>query len=143
MVRRLGLICLVIALNCGTGTPVSARADEEKKHAIDIWMDKQMEKDPSTMGQRHAINGAHEKWEAEVSAAYKKLLVHLKPSQQTLLRDAQRKWLAYRDAEFELNIATIGRRRGTMWLPILDHKRMSIVRARALQLIASNRLYEE
>jgi uncharacterized protein YecT (DUF1311 family) len=63
---------------------------------------------------RAAINQAHEMW--EMNKVYKRLMARLSPEQQqNTLREAQRAWLTFRDAEGKAISAIIASKDGTIW----------------------------
>ena len=54
-------------------------------------------------------NGAEiERQDARLNSAYKKAIAALEPAQQTQLRDAQRLWIKYRDANCKLYFSLTG-----------------------------------
>jgi len=82
---------------------------EEKgeKHPIDVWVDKCFDQAPQeySLTQDLAIlkclAQAYEMWDKELNKVYKKLMQQLNRTEKKLLKDSQRKWLVYRDAEFK------------------------------------------
>jgi uncharacterized protein YecT (DUF1311 family) len=63
---------------------------------------------------RAAINQAREMW--EMNKVYKRLMARLSPEQQqNTLREAQRAWLTFRDAEGKAISAIIASKDGTIW----------------------------
>jgi len=143
MAAALALItgCLTVRVPAH-GTP---QESGEKKHAIDLWFDKEMEKpeNQSTQGMRHVVWKASEKWDAEMNRVYKKLMAHLDSKQKAALQKSQRAWIAFRDAEIQTTIQITGRMDGTMWQVVGDQQRTNLVRDRANQLIEYDRLGKE
>ena len=108
--------------------------EKEPKHAIDVWLEKELAKNPSTAGQRHATIAAQKRWDAEMNRAYKRLLSKLDSRRKSALITAQRAWISYRDAEFELINKLYMKKQGTIYRPMHDSDCMEVVRKRALQL---------
>ena len=113
---------------------------DETKSPIDLWLEKALAKNHSTMGMRKATIKAREMWDADMNKTYQRLMNTLKPTQRTALVKSQIAWLAFRDAEFTTNLAVIGRRRGTMWPLVTDGRALQIVKERALQLQGYDKL---
>lgn len=72
----------------------------------------------------------------ELNAAYELLMEKLQKSQQEELRNSQRKWLKFRDAEFEFinNNWTRDSFSSSEWISLGDY-RTTIVRERVMQLL--------
>jgi len=120
--------------------PVKGFSEEkEKKHPIDVWVDKCFDEAPQeySLAQDLAIlkclAQAYEMWDKELNKVYRELMQQLNDEEKKLLRDSQRKWLAYRDAESKFIDA---------WqnLPGFDAsflrytRKIEIIRSRVLQL---------
>jgi uncharacterized protein YecT (DUF1311 family) len=65
---------------------------------------------------------------------YRRLADHLDLKTQALLRDAQRRWLHYRDADELLIDAVYELTQGTMFAPMQAYSRLRLVRERSLVL---------
>lgn len=48
----------------------------------------------------NCANNAYDSWDTELNKKYRALLAKLSPADAVKLKDSQRKWLAFRDAEF-------------------------------------------
>jgi uncharacterized protein YecT (DUF1311 family) len=118
-------------------------AQQTNTHAIDAWLEKAIEKDPSTVGMRAATNKAREMWDKEMNQIYTRLIGRLSKEQQVSLRDAQRSWLKYRDAEGKVISDIIAAKDGTIWQLSATGQGMELVRTRALQLKAYEDAFEE
>lgn len=126
------LILASIFLFCSWG--YAAAQSSAESHPIDDRLTTCIDNDPTTVGMCECAMKAQEEWDAELNKYYQKLKGVLDANGQTALRDAQRKWLEYRDLEFKLAEAYIGNMEGTMYRIILADKKMAIVKARALEL---------
>lgn len=133
-----GGIVIAAALGCAPGALAQTTAPEaDKPDPIDAAYAACIEKDPSTAGMVGCADAAETAWDKALNEAYAKLLKELKGTPgEAALRTAQRAWVAQRDAEYKLHSAVHGLLQGTMWGPVMADQRMSIVKARALQLRA-------
>jgi uncharacterized protein YecT (DUF1311 family) len=109
-------------------------ANGQKKDPIDEWVEEQIAKDPSTAGEIHAYDKGSEMWNKDVNRIYKELMKRLDKHQQTALKEAQRNWIKYRDAEYQAIGQIIQRLEGTMWLPVPSARLYKINRQRAMEL---------
>lgn len=106
----------------------------QDRHPIDVSMGKCIEQDDSTVGMRNCINKAADLWDKELNKNYSILMKKLSPEAKKALKSAQLSWIKYRDSEFKVISEIIGKKEGTMWLPIYDEHRKDLVKTRALQL---------
>jgi uncharacterized protein YecT (DUF1311 family) len=83
--------------------PVQGFGEEkEKKHPIDVWLEKCMEKENyTTAGMLNCSSQALDKWDKELNRAYKELMKKLSPKEKELLKQSQLQWIKFRDAEFK------------------------------------------
>lgn len=125
---------LVIAI--GTGSPM-LKAEE---HPIDAFLTSCLAKDTTTAGMVQCTDLAYRRWDEELNRQYRQLMARLSGSDQTVLRDAQRRWLAWRDTEFALIDALYRPMQGTMYSPMQLADRLEIVKNRTLELAAYNQL---
>jgi uncharacterized protein YecT (DUF1311 family) len=88
----------------------------------------------STAGQVECTNQAKQRWDDEMNLVYRRLADRLPPKAQTSLRDAQRRWLQYRDADQLLIDAVYELTRGTMYAPMQAYSHLRLVRERSLTL---------
>ncbi|HLT47945.1 MAG TPA: lysozyme inhibitor LprI family protein [Rubricoccaceae bacterium] len=122
--RLLALPLLLLAV------PTAAQT-VEAEDPIDQRLGACMDADPSTHGMLRCLDAAYDDWDAELNRAYERVMAELEPEAADVLRDAQRRWLAFRDAEFAALDAVYGRMEGTMWLPIHLDRKVDLVRRRA------------
>ena len=92
-------IAMSISLIFGIG---SLRAQSDIKHPIDIERENchNSSATQTTMDMVDCELTAAEKWDQELNKYYKALMSQLNKEQQEHLRQSQRKWIAFRDAEF-------------------------------------------
>jgi|GEM_PF-956360 len=130
----------------GGTTAISAVAESEIKEAgtvkgrefpIDREVSAFLEKDPSTFGQQNAFKKGIELWDAELNTQFRALSAKLDDPGKKALREAQRAWLAFRDAEFKRIDDLYARKDGTMYRPMAIAARMELVKARALEFADS------
>ncbi|RPI14052.1 MAG: DUF1311 domain-containing protein [Ignavibacteriae bacterium] len=106
----------------------------QDNNPIDKELSECMDKNPSTQGNIQCIDKAYEKWDKQLNDYYQKLLDKLDDKADEKLKEAQRKWIEFRDLEFT-NIESIySYKDGTMYLPMLALDKMEIVKKRAIEL---------
>ncbi|WP_165774475.1 lysozyme inhibitor LprI family protein [Herbaspirillum robiniae] len=115
---------------------------QEKTHPIDIWLQRAIDKDPSTVGIREATNQARQMWDKELNRSYQHLISRLPANQKEILRTSQRTWLKFRDADGEVISQIIAAQQGTMFQMTATSYWMELTRARALQLDDYDKLFE-
>lgn len=110
-----------------------AQISEGEKHPIDAQFETCEAGNTAEMIQCAAKKYAA--WDKEMNTYYKLLMGILGIEEKARLKESQRKWLAYRDAEIEF-AATLNRNKdGTMWPVFFGTTKANIVRTRALELI--------
>jgi uncharacterized protein YecT (DUF1311 family) len=76
--------------------------EKEKKHPIDVWLEKCMEKENyTTAGMLNCSSQALDKWDKELNRVYKELMKKLSPEERELLKQSQQQWIKFKDAEFK------------------------------------------
>lgn len=128
MIKR--LLPLVLALHF---IPAQAQQDE---HPIDRKLGNCLDRNDTTMGMLDCMGTAYTHWDAELNTVYRELMANLPPPAQDALRDAQRRWLAFRDAEFATIDQIYGNRDGTMWRLNSSGARLDLLSRRVKDLIA-------
>ncbi|MCP4697355.1 MAG: DUF1311 domain-containing protein [Gammaproteobacteria bacterium] len=93
-----------------------------------------MEQDRSEDGVLACLVQAYEKWDIELNKVYRTLRRELSPKQKIALRDAERLWIKYRDAEFDTIEAMYGRLKGNRWKQVILEMQVNIVKTRTLDL---------
>ncbi len=110
--------------------------DEQKEHPIETRLERCLSADTnrSTLAKIECHKEAREGWDHLLNRYYGKLMDTLSTEQQKKLKASQRKWLTYRDKEFEFVFALYLNMEGTIWkVKAMDRKR-EIVKERALEL---------
>jgi uncharacterized protein YecT (DUF1311 family) len=125
-----------IVLACLLLPAAAAPGPGKTRHPIDLRMEQAIEQDPSTAGSVAAISKAAEQWDAELNKAYRKLKTTMKPAEWQALVEAQRAWIAFRDAQLKALDAFYANMEGTMFVPMAAHDSMELTRERALYLLA-------
>ncbi|HOY67772.1 MAG TPA: DUF1311 domain-containing protein [Candidatus Ozemobacteraceae bacterium] len=116
-------------------SPAAAETSERAgTHPIDRQVETLLAKDESTAGQNHAFEEGERLWDTELNRLYRELSARLDEVGRKRLREAQRAWLAFRDAEFVRLGDQFGRKEGTMFGPMLAAARMELVKARAREM---------
>lgn len=120
-----------------------AFADKIQKHPIDKAEDACTEKDGSTAGMTNCAYKAYDAWDKELNRSYNALMKELSPKEKEILKNAQKKWLDYRDNEFKLIDAIYSKVEGTMYIPMRVEERIAIVKQRSLKLTSHLELMRE
>lgn len=98
--------------------------------------------DATTSVQVECATRAGEAWDARLDSNHSSLRAGLPVDDRDVLRDAQRRWIEFRDAEFEALDAIHRTKQGTMYYPLRVQARHEVVQVRAMQLDAYQRLGE-
>lgn len=111
-----------------------------EENPIDGYLASCLAKDTTTAGMVQCADLAYRRWDEELNQQYRQLMTRLSGSDRTVLRDAQRRWLAWRDAEFALIDALYRPMQGTMYSTMQVADRLEIVKNRVMELAAYNQL---
>ncbi len=130
---------ILIALTIFFSLSSVLAGEKENKNPIDRWLDKCLEKKQSTQGMVECYNEATDMWDRELNKVYKNLMKNLKPNERKLLRESQRRWIKYRDKEFEFlnTFPFVNNNRykyGTMSFIMVAAQKMQVVKDRVLEL---------
>ncbi|MEZ0132118.1 MULTISPECIES: lysozyme inhibitor LprI family protein [Novosphingobium] len=129
-----------IALCCAiSGTMPAAAADrEEDSTAIALSHCLDEPANSSTAGQTGCVTTAERRYDARMNAAYRILMGRLPAASASRLRESQRAWLLFRDAERKAQAELFGQRRGTMFVPMEADASATMIgdRARLLERYA-------
>jgi uncharacterized protein YecT (DUF1311 family) len=88
----------------------------------------------ATAGQTQCEEAAARTYDRRMNMAYAALLKALPPEAARELRQSQRAWIMFRDAEARARSAFYASRHGTMYVPMQAASATRVVRDRALQL---------
>ena len=94
----------------------------------------------STAGQVDCETEAAHGYDRRLNTAYAALIRALPPKAAQQLRQSQRAWLAFRDAERVASGAIFATRQGTMFVPMQASASVNVIRDRALQLESYRRI---
>lgn len=138
------LAFFIIAFGLSAPIPLAAQRDTLADHPIDRELSECMgtPEGQSTFGTIDCIRTAAEQWDRELNAAYTNLMKILAPKERTMLKTAQKQWLAWRDRELEFSATMYYGLEGSMWKVMAADRAYQIVRRRALEL-ASYRIDKE
>jgi uncharacterized protein YecT (DUF1311 family) len=139
-----GLLLLTAALMANSDVPGSGKPKENAENSgapdvsypLDEFLDQCLAEPNhgSTAGQVECTNQARQRWDDEMNQDYRRLVDQLELKTQPLLRDSQRRWLRYRDADQLLIDAVYELTQGTMFAPMQAYSRLRLVRERSLML---------
>lgn len=93
-----------------------------------------IEKDGSNLGMRQCTIESIDAWDKELNKVYKNLMDNLNEADQAALKKSQRKWIEFRDAEFEFLDSFIASRDGSMYITYYAMQKMAFIRARTAEL---------
>jgi uncharacterized protein YecT (DUF1311 family) len=143
--RSAAPVRVLLALLVAGLLPMAGHAEAEpvKQHPIDRQFDACVERDYSTAGMANCAYAAQEAWDKELNTRYAALLAALPAPEAEALRASQRRWLAYRDAEYGLIDEVFARLEGTMWIPVRVSHRSSLTEQRADDLQAYQEYLDE
>ena len=107
---------------------------QEKPHPIDTWLEKATEKDPSTAAVKQATYYASDMWDKEMNKSYQHLMKRLPKEKQEILRESQKQWIKFRDADREVLSRIVADQQGRIYQVTDPSDWLELVRSRALQL---------
>ena len=117
--------------------PLSAWAEAAEDAALKLCLENPANQ--STAGMMVCLRGGIDRANQELTETYVAALRDLDPASATRLRQAQARWLAYRDAEHAAQRGPWQRDRGTMVGPEILHLEIAAIRQR----IGEIRLYRQ
>ena len=127
-------ILFVMLLSVVSG--ISARAQTPKEDRIDEEYHQCLLKDTSYANVSACSFAAYSKWDKEMNKTFNKFIGKLKKDKdKAAMKQSQKAWLAYRDAEFS-SYNFMFDRPGNRWSVLRQEGRIEIVRERTLQLRA-------
>lgn len=131
---RWTLGALVGAALLTTGLPLAAQ--EDTPDPIDAALDECLAAPAgeTTQGMVECAGAAYQSWDEALNEVYGELMDTLDETQAASLRDAQRKWIAFRDADKAFGVTTMTEDTGTMLRVSLNFGAVDTVRARVLAL---------
>lgn len=109
-----------------------AQYSEGEKHPIDVQFADC--KNGNTAEMLECAHSEYEAWDKELNKYYKLLMGILGKEEKAKLKEAQRKWIAFRDAEIEFSATLNRNKEGTMWPVIHAANKIAIVRERTIAL---------
>lgn len=95
---------MAIALMASASHAFAAESfcDTGRPHPIDMQFERDMDQSGgATSNMRNAQSKAYEDWEKALNREYQELMKLLSAEEKASLREAQRAWLSFRDAESE------------------------------------------
>ncbi len=126
MSRRLLAVMLLAGAFAGP-----ALADDDQ---IDADLEACLDGEMSTQGMVECYGAAYEAWDAALNEAYATLMDTLSEEEATALRDAQRAWIRFRDAESAFLASLLTPDRGTIMRITVNAAMTDLVKQRTLAL---------
>ena len=133
------IVLFLIPFSCLVTNAAEDEPQKEKEHTIDIWLGKQLETHYSTAGMLNALYEGQEMWDKELNLVYARLMKQLPKTKQTILKNSQRAWITFRDANSKLINATIADQQGSMYRVEAADAHYRAVKSRVLQLLEYER----
>ena len=126
MSRRLLAVMLLAGAFAGP-----ALADDDQ---IDADLEACLDGEMSTQGMVECYGAAYEAWDAALNEAYATLMDTLSEEEATALRDAQRAWIRFRDAESAFLASLMTPDRGTIMRITVNAAMTDLVKQRTQAL---------
>ena len=130
IIATLFTVCVIGLL----GSPALSAQPEDDP--IDKQATACMDRNPSTQGMIECLQQAYAQWDAALNTVYADVRLRLNPQAQNALKESQRLWIAYRDAEFLTIDAIYGSMQGTMWIVAGMGQKVEFVKCRVIELRA-------
>lgn len=129
MIKNISILLFLFNLNFSAQT--TSEIDSVLQNCLNV--------NQNTAGQRKCLSTAYEAWDKELNKNYVELSKKLPAPYFNTLKESQRDWLKFRDAEFLfINQYYYEVKKGTIFYVIGDENRLQIVKDRALQLAEFN-----
>lgn len=109
-----------------------ALADDEDP--IDAALSKCLDGEMSTQGMVECYGAAYESWDAALNATYGSVMKTLSAEEGAALKEAQRAWIRFRDAESTFLASLLTPDRGTMMRITVNAMMTEVVKQRVLAL---------
>jgi len=114
----------------------------EAKHQIDIWEEKALKNTQTTVDILSIYSQSYKKWDKALNKTYKSLMKKLPHHDKILLRESQRKWLAFKKPEFKFMSIHIHRAGGSLSKVISAQRRVAFIRNRVIELEAYEFIFD-
>ena len=131
MLRRIVGALLVMGALAAPALAPPARADDDQ---IDADLEACLDGEMTTQGMVECFGAAYEAWDSALNDVYGQLRASLADDEASALRDAQRAWIAFRDAEQGFLASLLKPDRGTMMRITVNAMMTDLVKARVLAL---------
>ncbi len=131
MLRRiLGALLVTGALAAPALAPPALADDDQIDADLEACLDGEM----TTQGMVECFGAAYEAWDSALNEVYGTLREGLAEEEASALRDTQRAWIAFRDAEQAFLASLLTPDRGTMMRITVNATMTDLVKARVLAL---------
>ena len=110
--------------------PALAEDDDPIDARLEACLDNEM----STQGMVECYGTAYEAWDAALNATYRSVMAGLSKEEAAALREAQRAWITFRDAESGFLGSLLTPDRGTMMRITVNAMMTDLVKQRVLAL---------
>ena len=137
--------CLFLLLCCQSVIAQENFCDTGKPHAIDLWFEKEMDKTEGVTANIREVQGqAYSRWDKELNRVYGELLNKFNEADKKRLREAQRAWLKFYDAETQWLWAEALFGAGGSMAPVaVSDRAREMVRGRVCTLLRYQKMKED
>jgi uncharacterized protein YecT (DUF1311 family) len=143
-VSAMRILILLMAMVLPLTAPRALMADEALEK-LDAEMEKKAEEaGGASSGSARVYADYADLWDKEMNRLYKQMMAELPEAQKNALRESQRAWLKYRDAQWAwIESAYTADALPTMYMSFRAYAHMDVVRQRALDLAQRWEGYQE
>jgi uncharacterized protein YecT (DUF1311 family) len=141
--RKIPAVAILLILSfIGMSSAGAEAPDPQPKHPIDQREADCIDgSDGGDFAMKECTYRAFDEWDAALNKVYRQLIGMLPPADAESLRRSQRRWIAFRDAEFEVIDAAYRDQQGTIAGLMRASERTGFVRERVLQLESHRDLF--
>lgn len=134
---------LFIVIAFGLVVSYAAGGKTEIENSIETKEEACYGGDYSTLKMSECMSGSFEEWDKELNKNYQLIMSQLDDKGKKKLKDSQRKWIAYRDAELDFvsYYHDDFKQEGTMRPISYISAKIDITKKRALELLKYNKTY--
>ncbi|MEP7455941.1 lysozyme inhibitor LprI family protein [Phyllobacterium sp. SB3] len=133
---KLSVAFLSLSLVAAAATPVMAVSADEEKDVVTAELDKCLEtpEGQTTSGMVECTHNAYLAYDKQLNDVYKKALASVDKESADKIRESQRKWIAWRDAQRAADSGAWRADRGTLASLDIESFNVDAIKARVQQL---------
>lgn len=133
---KLSVALLSLSLVAAAAAPAMAVSADEEKDVVTAELDKCLEapEGQTTAGMVECTHNAYVAYDKQLNDVYKKALAGVDKASADKIRESQRKWIAWRDAQREADNGAWRADRGTLASLDIESFNVDAIKARVQQL---------